>query len=70
MSNDATPIRLAKFGTVTVSPDGAIAVEGFEAEGGSCRDVAILASQWAIGRLHRELTKTIETLGGGNISVD
>jgi hypothetical protein len=65
---DAEEARLTEFGTVTIRPDG-IVVEGFSAENGTCRDVAALATLWAIGRLQEELMKTLERPGGGNICV-
>lgn len=76
MSLDAQVVRLTKLGTVTihpkpVDPSGVtIMVEGFEADGGSCRDVAVLATIWAIGELQRELMRDIEEPGGGMVGVD
>ncbi len=69
MSNDATPIRLTKTGTMTLSAEG-IAIDGFEGENCSCRDVAILACLWAIGQLQMEATATVHMPGGGRASVD
>lgn len=65
---DAQVVRLTKIGTVTVTPTGVV-VEGFRAVNGTCRDVAALAAQWAIGELNRELMRTMERPGGGSISV-
>jgi hypothetical protein len=66
---DANPTHLTFTGKVTVTASG-IAVEGFEAHGASCRDVAALAALWAIGELQREVLKTLERPGGGNIAID
>lgn len=65
---DATPSRLTNIGTVTIAKDG-IAIEGFSAENGTCRDVAALALVWAIRQLSRELQTTMERPGSGNASV-
>lgn len=62
-------MELTHFGKVTVTSDG-IEVQGFEGENASCREVAIMAAAWAIGELQREMLKTIEEPGGGDISVD
>lgn len=69
MSLDAEITQLTKPGTVTITQDG-ITVEGFKAENGSCRDVAVLACMWAIGELTRECVKTIERPGGGKVGID
>lgn len=72
MSNDATPIRLTQFGTVEIppeGPEGMIVITGFEGENCTCRDVAIMACAWAIGRLQREMLKSIEKPGGGNTGI-
>lgn len=61
---DAEPASLCKFGTVTVEPSR-ISIDGFDANGGSCRDVAALALVWAIGELQRDLMATLESPGGG-----
>lgn len=66
---DAEPARLTKTGTVTIT-NGRIDVAGFDADNGTCRDVAALAAVWAIGELQRELLKTLEKPGGGNIVID
>jgi len=74
MSLDATTSRLTKVGTVTIHPglEGRtqIVAQGFDGEGCSCRDVAVLACLWAIGELQREVMRTIEQPGGGAIGVD
>jgi hypothetical protein len=75
MGLDAQVVRLTRLGIVTIYPDATpsgiqIVVEGFEARGGSCRDVAVLATIWAIGELQRSLLATFETPGGGAIGVD
>jgi hypothetical protein len=72
MSNDAEPIRLTKIGRVVIDTDPTlpIIVEGFDGEGCSCRDVAILACMWAIGELQREVMRCIEEPGGGRIGID
>lgn len=66
---DAEPVKLTKLGLISIS-DGCISVDGFGADNGSCRDVAVLAAAWAIGELQRELLKTIEKPGGGSMIVD
>ena len=65
---DADPAKLKKTGTVTITSNG-IVVEGFEADGATCRDVTALAAVWAIGELQRELLKTLEKPGGGRIGI-
>lgn len=68
MDNTA-PMRIKRTGTIKVTKSG-ITVEGFEIEGASCREAAILAAAWAIGQLQREMSKTIRAPGGGNILID
>lgn len=65
---DADTARLIQFGTVKVSA-GDVIVEGFDAEGATCREVAALATLWAIGRLQQELTAILERPGGSNICI-
>jgi len=60
--------RLTKYGRVTIE-GGQITVEDFGGANTTCRDVAIMAAAWAIGELQREMLKTIERPGGGNIVV-
>jgi hypothetical protein len=71
---DASPARLVQHGRIVIEaqPDGDVRVtcEGFEGEGTSCRDVAALATVWAIGVLQRELDATLMAPGGGSIGVD
>lgn len=70
MSNDATPIKLTKKGSVTITRTG-VRVEGFDGMNCNCRDVAILACLWAIGELQREVMRDIEVPGGsGRVSID
>ncbi|WP_426113499.1 hypothetical protein [Pseudomonas sp. DSP3-2-2] len=66
---DQYEMMLSRLGTVTISKSG-ISVEGFQGKNATCRDVAIMATAWAIGELQREMLKTIMKPGGGNISVD
>jgi hypothetical protein len=67
---DANPAKITKAGRVVINPFGVI-VEGFEAEGASCRDVAALAMAWAIGELQRELLAILERPEGtGRVGVD
>lgn len=66
---DAEPAKLTRTGTVTIEA-GRIVVSGFNASGATCRDVAALAAAWAIGELQRELLRTMERPGGGNIGID
>jgi hypothetical protein len=61
---DADPSFLTKFGKIEVEPDR-IEINGFDADNGTCRDVAALALVWAIGQLQIELMKTLERPGGG-----
>lgn len=61
-------MQVIKHGTVTITPNG-IEVTGFDADNASCRDVAIMAAAWAIGELQREMLKTIEEPGGGEICI-
>jgi hypothetical protein len=70
MSNDATPIKLTKTGRVVIEANGLVTAEGFDGDNCSCRDVAILACMWAMSVLQTEVTKTIESPGGGRIAVD
>lgn len=65
----AEKAKLTAFGKVEITPDG-VRVEGFDADNGTCRDVAALAVTWAIGELQRELLATLQQPGGGNICVD
>lgn len=69
MSLDAEHTKLTRLGKVEVTADG-IVVTGFAGENCTCRDVAVLAATWAIGELQRELLRTIERPGGGNIGID
>lgn len=66
---DATPGSLSRTGTVTINRDR-IAIEGFAADGATCRDVAALALVWAIQQLSHELQAVMERPGGGKSSVD
>lgn len=62
--------RLKKTGSILMH-DGKISLEGFEADGCMCREVAIHALLWAIGELQRELAEEIHQPGGsGNVSID
>jgi hypothetical protein len=70
MSNDATPIKLTKTGRVVIEANGLVIAEGFGGDNCSCRDVAILACMWAMSVLQTEVTKTIESPGGGRIAID
>lgn len=73
MSLDSRPVKLTKTGTVTVHPSKEgfvqIVAKGFEAEGATCRDVAVLACLWAIGELQREVLRAVERPGGGAIGI-
>jgi hypothetical protein len=69
-------VKITKPGTVTVKPDGSIEVgEDFEFDFtedshiAGCRSAALIAAAWAIEQLARELRKTAEKPGGGNICV-
>ncbi|MHA6195556.1 hypothetical protein ACX3YG_14420 [Pseudomonas wadenswilerensis] len=61
-------MRITCVGKVTIEA-GRIMVEGFEAENASCRDIVVLAAAWALGELQREMLKTIERPGGGNLLI-
>lgn len=66
---DTEQAHITETGTVTITADG-ITVDGFDADNASCRDLAALAALWAIGELQRELLKTLERPGGGNIGIN
>ena len=61
---------LTKFGTVTVQANGTVLVEGFDGEGTSCRDVAVLAQVWAIQMIANSLRGDLQEPGGGSSAVD
>ena len=67
--NNVDPMRIRRTGTVTIKK-GEIVVEGFEVDGASCREAAILATTWAIGQLQRELHKAIRAPGNNNIVIN
>lgn len=63
-------LKLTKTGTLNIQQDE-ITIDGFDAEGASCREVGVLALLWAIGELQKELTAMLEKPGGsGKCSVD
>lgn len=63
-------LKLTKTGKLTME-NGHIHIEGFEADGAMCREVAALSLLWAIGIMQNELTELIARPGGtGNTSVD
>lgn len=62
-------MKLSKTGTILIH-EGQIHIDGFEADGASCRETAGLAVLWAIGLLQRELTDIIAAPGGGVSSID
>ena len=66
---DKDPAKLTKIGGIGISADR-ILIEGFEADGATCRDVAALAIVWAIGELQRELMATLEAPCKGKAVVD
>ena len=66
---DIEKAYITDTGTVTITADG-ITIEGFDVNNASCRDIAALAACWAIGELQRELLKTLERPGGGNIGIN
>lgn len=68
MSLDAQPVRLTKYGRVTIE-NGFVLVEDFKGKDCSCRDVAVLAVTHAIGVLQKELMAAIQKPGGGRIGV-
>ena len=67
---DAEPGRITKTGIVEVTTDRGININGFEAEGCTCRDVAALAMTWAIQQLSDELQKVLERPGQSTAVVD
>lgn len=67
--NNVDPMRIRRTGTITITKGG-IRVDGFEVDGASCREAAILATTWAIGQLQRELHKAIREPGKANIQLD
>lgn len=69
MCTDNDEMKIRKTGRVTITKEG-ISVEGFDVKGAMCRDVAVMATAWAIGELQREMLKTIAKPGGGKIGVD
>lgn len=68
MSLDAKPARLTKIGRVVIE-DGHVLVEGFEGDGCSCRDVAVLACMHGLQVLAQEASKSIQQPGGGQIAL-
>lgn len=68
MSLDATHSKLTKVGRIVIE-DGQVLVEGFDGEGCSCRDVAVLACMHGIEVLTQEARKSIEKPGGGMIVI-
>ncbi len=68
MSLDEKHMRITDPGTVTISTNG-IVVDYFDADGASCRDVAVMACAWAIGELQREMLNCIEKPESGKISI-
>lgn len=61
-------MKIKKVGTVTITGEW-VTVEGFEFQNATCRDGAIMAAAWAIGKLQEEMLKTIQKAGGGNICI-
>jgi len=61
--------KLDKTGTILMHK-GEISIDGFDADGCMCREVAILAMLWGIGEMQRELTEMIFDPEGGNVGVD
>ena len=70
MSLDANPAILTAIGTITIEPDGNIRIDGFDGDGCTCRDVAVLAMTYGIGVLQRELMAVITAPGGRRVVVD
>ncbi|MNO04588.1 hypothetical protein D3C81_2256760 [compost metagenome] len=59
-------MHITRTGKVTIEA-GRIVVQGFNSDNASCRELVILAAAWALGELQREMLKTIEQPGGGNL---
>lgn len=64
--NNHEAMFITRTGKVTIE-NGRILVQGFDSENTSCRELVILAAAWALGELQREMLKTIERPGAGNI---
>lgn len=58
--------KLSEIGELTIHEDGEVGVEGFHADGCSCREVVCLALLHGIGILQKQLTETVAAPGGGN----
>ncbi|MFI8479666.1 hypothetical protein ACIGCM_03755 [Pseudomonas sp. NPDC078700] len=67
--NNIEQMKLTRHGKVSITKDG-ISLEGFSSSNASCRETGIMACAWAIGELQREMLKSIETPGAGNICLD
>lgn len=61
---DANKAKLTKTGKITITADEII-VEGFEGDGTSCRDLAVLAMMWGIGELQKDVVADLQEPGGG-----
>ena len=55
--------KLERAGTILMH-DGKIYLDGFEADGCMCREVAIHALIWGIGQMQQELVALIDRPGG------
>jgi hypothetical protein len=65
------PWKITKVGTITIPPNhaGPIFIEGFDFEGCSCREAAVLAMTHAIGELQFALMKHLQEAGGDGTAV-
>lgn len=61
-------IQLTNTGRVIIE-QGRILIQGFDSENATCREVVVMAAAWAIGELQREMLRTIERPGGGNLCI-
>lgn len=61
--------KLEKTGTLLIH-DGQVFIEGFDADDCMCREVAIHAMLWAIGKLQEEVRLTIHDPELGNACMD
>lgn len=61
-------IQITNTGRVIIE-QGRILIEGFDSENATCREVVVMAAAWAIGELQREMLRTIERPGGGNLCI-
>lgn len=74
MSLDADEMKLTRPGRITIYPQPGptgvqIIADGFDGEGCSCRDLAVMAQIWAIGVLQESLLEDVMKPGGGRAAI-